>query len=144
MRIRKTIAVMMAAALLLAGVARAEATAPGIETDVAEIQKHGNLVLDLTASGLLAQGYEYGDVITVTVHGQAPDMPVGSNYSDVDSGFPVCRAFRDEANGQDAVVIAVNMGNLTAALGIAEKTAIDEEPGIGGTTSLSNRSPSPS
>ena len=56
------------------------------EADVTEIQKYGNLVLSITGSELLEAGYAYGDIATVTINGTGYDMPVGSNYSDVDQG----------------------------------------------------------
>ena len=59
---------------------------------VTDIQKYGNLVLSVTGTDLLASGLAYGDVVTVSLNGQEFDMPVGSNYSDVDQGSLVCRA----------------------------------------------------
>ena len=63
-----------------------------VEAGLKEIQKYGNLVLDLPADVFLAGGYAYGDMISVTVAGQTLSMPVGSNYSDVDNGSYICRA----------------------------------------------------
>ena len=36
---------------------------------VADIQKYGNLVLSMTGSDFLKQGYAYGDIVTVTIAG---------------------------------------------------------------------------
>ena len=99
------------------------------ETSIAYIQKYGNLVLDLSGSDFLMAGYTYGDIITADIAGIAYDMPVGTSYSDVDEGSMICRVVVDDEAAEDYVVLAVNMGNLAAASGIAEKVIIEEEPG---------------
>ena len=50
------------------------------------IAKHGNLKLDIIGSTLLDQGYEYGDILEVTIAGKVYELPLCSNYSDVESG----------------------------------------------------------
>ena len=120
-------ALLLLAVLIGAFAETTDATAATLETAVADIQKYGNLELELSATGLLGQGYDYGDIVTVTVNGQALDMPLGSNYSDVDSGSPICRAAVDET--QDKIIVAINMGDFASTYGIAEKAAIEEEPG---------------
>ncbi len=95
---------------------------------VAGIEKYGNLVLSLKGSELL-EDYAYGDVIAVTIADKTYAMPVGTNYSDVDIGNPVCRVQMDEAIPVDRVVLALNMGNLAEDAGIAVKSEIAEEPG---------------
>jgi len=100
-----------------------------VSANVADIQKYGNLVLSIKASDLLNAGYAYGDIITVTINGQAYDMPIGTNYSDVDNGNLVCRAVANEAAGEDYVILAINMGDLATTANIATKTKIDDEPG---------------
>ena len=106
--------------ILLIPAASAEITAT-----VADIAKYGNLILDKTGAELFADGLEYGDLLTVSLSGQEWEIPLGSNYSDVDTGLPVVRAESEDA----AVVIAINMGDMAAAAGIAAKTKIEEEPG---------------
>ena len=96
---------------------------------VAEIQKYGNLVLSLKGSEFLARGYAYGDVVTVSFNGQDFVMPVGSNYSDVDQGSMICRVVIKEETGEDAVILAINMGDLATASGIATKEKTEQEPG---------------
>lgn len=116
---KKTLVLLLS--LCLALMQWAGAAAGGVT--VAEIQKYGNLVLSISASDFLAQGYAYGDVITAQIGSQTFAMPVGTNYSDVDNGNPVCRV----TDGQ--VILAINMGDLATTSGIAIKTKIDEEPG---------------
>ena len=96
-----------------------------ITATVAEIAKHGNLILDITGADLLSLGYEYGDLLEVTVAGQTWEVPLGSNYSDVDNGVAVLRVASEEA----ALVLAINMGNFATTAGIAEKCTIEEDPG---------------
>lgn len=106
--------------MMLVPAALAETTAT-----VADIAKYGNLILDKTGADLFADGLEYGDLLTVTILDQEWEIPLGSNYSDVDTGLPVVRASSDE----EAVVIALNMGDMATTAGIAVKTKIGEEPG---------------
>ena len=116
--------------LALAGAAVAEeTTVASIETDVVEIQKYGNLVLGISGNALLEAGYAYGDIVTVDVAGQSLDMPVGSNYSDVDNGSMLVRAVAAENVDESYVILAINMGDLATTLGIAEKAKIEEDPG---------------
>jgi len=105
------------------------ASAAAVETGIADIQKYGNLVLEISGTELLARGYAYGDVISADICGVEYEMPVCSNYSDVNEGSTVCRVVIDEAAGEDRVVLAINMGDLATKAGVALKTAIEAEPG---------------
>ncbi len=110
--------------LFLAVSARAEG-----EITVAEILKYGNLVLSLRGSEFLDMGYAYGDMVTATINGTAYDMPVGSSYSDVDQGAMICRVLVSEDSGDDYLILAINMGDLATAAGIAEKEKTEADPG---------------
>lgn len=96
-----------------------------ITAPIAEIAKYGNLVLNISGAELFDKGYEYGDILKVTVAGKTYELPMCSNYSDVDTGLPVLRA----ASAEGAVVIAINMGDFATTAEIAEKTKIEEDPG---------------
>ena len=104
-------------------------TAEGTSATVTEIQKYGNLVLSMKGSELLAQGYAYGDIVTVTLNGQELDMPVGSNYSDVDQGSMICRVVIKPDTNEDTIILAINMGDLATTTAIAEKEKIEADPG---------------
>lgn len=106
--------------VMLIPAALAETTA-----NVDDIAKYGNLILDKTSAELFADGLEYGDLLSVTILDQEWEIPLGSNYSDVDTGLPIVRAESEEA----PVVIAINMGDLATTAGVAAKTKIEEEPG---------------
>ncbi len=96
---------------------------------VTEIQKYGNLVLSIKGTDFLALGYEYGDLVTVTLNGQEFDMPVGSNYSDVDQGSMICRVVIKPDVDEDYMILAINMGDLATTALIAEKEKIEADPG---------------
>lgn len=92
---------------------------------VTEIAKYGNLILDRTGADIFADGLEYGDLLNVTILDKEWEMPLGSNYSDVDTGMPIIRVESEET----AVVIAINMGDFATNAGIASKVKIEEDPG---------------
>ncbi len=96
---------------------------------VIEIQKYGNLVLSISASALFDKGFAYGDVVEVTLNGNTYDMPVGSNYSDVDQGSMICRAVLKAETNEDYVILAINMGDLASFAGIATKEKTEADPG---------------
>ena len=96
-----------------------------ITVSIAEIAKYGNLILQMSGAELFDKGYQYGDILELTVAGNTYELPMCSNYSDVDTGVSVLRASAPE----DAVVVAINMGDFATNAGIAEKIKIDEDPG---------------
>ena len=104
-------------------------TAEGTSATVTEIQKYGNLVLSMKGTELLSQGYAYGDIVTVTLNGQELEMPVGSNYSDVDQGSMICRVVIKPDTNEDTIILAINMGDLATTTAIAEKEKIEADPG---------------
>ena len=101
-------------------------TAPiQITTTIHEIAKHGNLVLYMYGSDLYDKGFEHGDIVEIAIGDKKWDVPLCTSYSDVDNGETVLRAIGET----DGVVLAINMGDFATTAGIAQKTAIDEEPG---------------
>ena len=74
-------------------------------------------------------GYAYGDVVTVTINGTGYDMPVGSNYADVDQGSMICRVVIKPDTKEDQIILAINMGDLATVSGIATKEKTDADPG---------------
>lgn len=99
------------------------------EITVTEIQKYDNLVLSLKGSEFLALGYAYGDIVTAAINGVDYEMPVGSNYSDVDQGTMICRVVVKEETQEDYMILAINMGDLATTTGIAVKEKIEADPG---------------
>ena len=100
-----------------------------VTTGIAEIKKHGNLVLETKGSEFFEKGYEYGDMIKVSVLGKEYEMPVCHGYTEVEEGQCVCVIAVDEASETDTAVIAVNSGNFAEYAGIAFKEKTEEEPG---------------
>ena len=96
-----------------------------IVTTIYEIAKYGNLILYMYGSELFDKGYEHGDVLEIAIGEQKWDVPLCTNYSDVDNGEVVLRA----TTATDGVVLAINMGDFATTAGIAEKSKIDEDPG---------------
>ncbi len=91
--------------------------------DVKDIQKYGNVGLSLTCDELKAAGYAYGDVVTVQFLSQSLDLPVCSNYSDVDSGTPGLFAREKDT----CVLLAINTGDFATTYGIATKTTNEDK-----------------
>lgn len=123
---KKLLSLVLALMLALFAVS---AFAENPEADVTEIQKYGNLVLSLKGSELLDAGFAYGDVVTITINGTEYDMPVGSNYSDVDQGSMICRVVIKPDTDEDMIILAINMGDLATTAGIATKEKTEEDPG---------------
>lgn len=76
---------------------------------VAEVQKYGNLTMDIKPKALYDAGYQLGDILKVTVSDNALKIPFCTSYSDVDTGNPVVRD--DRAN--NLLIVAINMGNFS-------------------------------
>ena len=105
------------------------ACAGGVDADVTEIEKYGNMVLSLKGSELLEAGFAYGDIVTVTINGNRYDMPIGSNFADVDQGSMICRVVIKPDLNEDMILLAINMGDLATASGIATKEKTEGDPG---------------
>lgn len=111
---------LVLAMLLGLAVPAAAADYPAFEGGVTEIQKYGNIVLDIDPAGLQAAGYEYGDVMTVTVNGTDHSIPLCTNYSDVDAGELVAR------DAEGVLIVAINMGDFATTNGLAEKVTAED------------------
>lgn len=128
-RIRTITCLALCLVLMLTLIVSTAAETDGTEITVVDIQKYGNLVLSIPGSELLAQGFAYGDVVNVTINGQVYEMPICSNYSDVDQGSLICRVVIKEDLGEDYILLAINMGDLATTAGIATKEKIEADPG---------------
>ena len=126
MKMKKLLSLVLA--LCLALTLGASVLAEG-EITVTEIQKYGNLVLSISGTDFLAQGYAYGDVVTAKINGSDYEMPVGSNYSDVDQGSMICRVVIKPDTNEDYMILAINMGDLATTAGLATKEKIEADPG---------------
>ena len=88
---------------------------------VTEIQKYGNVVLNIRAADLGSAGYAYGGMLKVTVDGVEYGMPYGTNYSDVENGEYILR------NNEGVLIIAINMGDFASTNGLAVKQVLEDE-----------------
>ena len=57
---------------------------------ITEIQKYGNVVMDIKPKALLDAGYEAGDMLNVQIGETTLTMPFCTSYSDVDTGSLIC------------------------------------------------------
>ena len=83
-----------------------------------QISKYGNVILIIPHEQLLG-AFAYGDIVTVSFLDTSVDVPLCSNYSDVDSGEAVLRA----KEGSDLAILAINAGNFAGTYGVATKNA---------------------
>lgn len=132
---KKVFALALALAALVLCVAAAPQTAedtgdvPAIEANLYQISKYGNIILSISPDSMKELGYEPADLILVRIGSAEMEMPIGTSYSDADSGEPIC-CWKTSSKGVEEVVLAINGGNLTEALGIAEYEKIEEDPGF--------------
>ena len=120
----------------MAGVYYAEPSAvvESAETAVSEpyivpitgISKHGNVKLNTSFEEMNSHGFEVADIISVSVGDDIYDMPIGTYFTDVDTGEMICQ-FDKEKN---EVELSVNMGSFAEETGLGEKKTIDEDPGF--------------
>ena len=125
-------ALALALLLALTSLALAEISeCPPVETGIREIKKYGNIVMDISGDALLALGYEYGDVVSVEIGGRSFDMPLCSDFNDVDVGAMGLRVEESKNNrqGRSEVSMSINGSDLTTWLGIAERIDADNEEG---------------
>ena len=100
-----------------------------IETGINSINKFGSITLEIGPESMKDLGYEPADTISVRIGDAEMEMPIGTSYSDADSGEPICCFKKSNSKGRDVVVLAINYGNLAETLGIAEMHEIDADPG---------------
>lgn len=130
----KKMKMILAAVLLLILAVPSYADEAGVDDDtiatqVYDINQFGNIILNLHATAVLDHGIDIGDIVLVTLNGTEYDMPVVTNYSDVDQGAFLCRLVIDDDKDPDVVVLGINMGDLATWSGIAAREKTDEAPG---------------
>jgi protein tyrosine/serine phosphatase/LysM repeat protein len=105
------VAVMMVFSLTISLPITAKAADSNTEVSgtVAEVQKYGNLTMDIKPKALYDAGYKLGDILKVIVGENQLEIPFCTSYSDVDTGSLVVRD--DQKN--NILVVAINMGNFS-------------------------------
>ena len=130
-RLSRLLALALACLALPLSAAHADvAECPPIDTGVREIQKYGNLVLEISGDTLMDLGYEYGDLIRVTAAGVTMTMPICRDLSDVDVGANLCIVGVHQVTGESLVILVENGGDMATRLGLGTLTSIEEEPGF--------------
>ena len=106
------VAMLACSMLAAAGYATLEGTITGIS-------KYGNAATDITSA--TAEGYEPGDMVTITIGDYSAPAPLGTDYSNVDSGSLVAVV---EDTG---IEIAINYGSFATVSGaqIGDTVTID-------------------
>lgn len=121
---RKFLATLLALAMALSLMVPAAWAEPADEPASATYEavlgktarKYGNIELDISTEKFMKAGFAYGDVVTVDVNGNSYEMPVCSNYNDVDTGKMLVRA----TEGASSVIVAINYGQLAVDAGLAK------------------------
>ena len=131
---RKVLGMLITVVFLMPGAVcsfagETESEAAEIQTTVSEFDQFGNLKLNVSASDILASGFDYGDIASVMINDQEYDMPVVSTYNDVDPGACMVRLAIRQSAQEDYAILAINLGNLTEKTGLATREDIQESPG---------------
>ena len=121
---RKFLATLLALAMALSLMVPAAWAEPADEPASATYEavlgetarKYGNIELDISTEEFMKAGFAYGDVVTVDVNGNSYEMPVCSNYNDVDTRKMLVRATK----GASSVIVAINYGQLAVDAGLAK------------------------
>lgn len=96
---------------------------------VVEVQKYGNLTMDIKPQALYDAGFELGDILKVNVAGRSLEIPFCTSYSDVDTGSLVVRDSKDDK----LLIVAINMGNFSktysAVVGTKVSFSLGEKAG---------------
>jgi LysM repeat protein len=108
-KVKKTLSLLLIFIMAFSLTVYAEEGYTDVEGTVAEVQKYGNLTMDIKPQALYDAGYELGDILTVTFGDNVLQVPFCTSYSDVDTGSLV---IRDDV-AADLLVVAINMGNFS-------------------------------
>ncbi|WP_027623156.1 tyrosine-protein phosphatase [Clostridium lundense] len=96
---------------------------------VVEVQKYGNITMDIKPKSLYDAGYKLGDILKITVGDNVLKIPFCTSYSDVNTGSLVVRD--DQKN--NLLVVAINMGNFStkynAKIGTKVSFSLSEKEG---------------
>ena len=87
---------------------------------VTSVSKYGNVTTSISLEALSTIDAVAGDILTITVNGQAMDVPYGTSYSDVDNGSVIALPDSDT----NTLAVAINMGNFAETYGAGEGTVI--------------------
>lgn len=116
---KKILAILLSLVLLISAVGCGART-QSFRGSVVEIEKFGNVVLDIAPQELLDAGYEHGDLLSITADGVTFTAPFCTDYTDVDIGEYV---LRDDG---EKLILAVNAASFAELVGIAHGEALTD------------------
>lgn len=85
----------------------------GFSGNVAEIDKYGNVRLDVTEEAVKLSGVEIGDILEVRFNDKTLVLPFATAYGDVDRSAPLIRL------NKGFVQMAINYGNFATFFSVA-------------------------
>lgn len=101
---------------------------PEVQAEIRNIDKQGNIILDISVQRLNKEGYETGDIITVTIDERSFAMPVGLMVNEAESNEEIC-LFENENEANDIVKLIVKNGSFFSVAELGEVELINEDPG---------------
>lgn len=107
--LKRSMAVLIGVIMICSSITALAAPDKSVSAKVKEIQKYGNVVMDVEPKALYDAGFEPGDVLEVTIGGKKYNIPFCTSYSDVDTGKLLVR--HDKTN--NLLIVAINMGNIS-------------------------------
>ena len=113
----KKLVVVFLALVLSCGILFASDYAP-LSGTITEISKYGNAMPSIASSDAYAAGYEPGDMVTIMSGDYSSPSPLGTDYSNVDSGNIVA-VFSDTG-----IEIAINYGSFATESGVEVGDAV--------------------
>ena len=87
---------------------------------ITAVSKYGNVTTSISLEALSTIDAVAGDILTITVNGEAMDVPYGTAYSDVDNGSVISLPDTDT----NTLAVAINMGNFAETYKAGEGTVI--------------------
>ncbi|MBQ1679298.1 MAG: S-layer homology domain-containing protein, partial [Oscillospiraceae bacterium] len=89
-----------------------------------DIAKYGNIYTNYEGADFFAEGYTWGDIVTVKFLDWELELPIVPTFSYVDSGTPGVFVNKDGETGEPTgrMFMAINMGSFAEAYGLAIKT----------------------
>lgn len=88
---------------------------PSFQCQISNIDKFGNILLNITPTEFQNAGYEHGDILSVNINGNCYSMPYGTNFTDVNIGSMILLEYYDK------LCIAANKSDFASNYGIANK-----------------------
>lgn len=110
---KKLFSFLLACALVLTLVPSG-AESVSVTGKVAEIEKYGHALLDITIEDFTSAGFDLGDVVTVSAGSFTGDMPYFNGYY-VDRGEMMLRAYPGHTN----IAVCINYGKFAEAAGVS-------------------------